>query len=149
VSLAANQQSANRAVDRVSTIILLVVGAYSALSVAIGLFRLHFSLMQAATILKIEDFEVPQSAQTLGQVGAICILALYAVTLIFSIQRLRARKLTFWVPLAAGAVAMVLWIIFTLVAFSQSPAIMQALAQPDAMQQMLDYLQSQAQTPAQ
>lgn len=93
-----------------------------------------------ATALEVDGFSMPSSLQTISSVGALAVLAVYALNVIFSIQRLRRKKLTFWVPLTAAAIAGVLLLIFTSIGISQSPELMQALSQPDAPTRMLEYM---------
>lgn len=138
-------QRPNRLADRIVTIVLLVMGAFGALQTALPLMTIGASLSDlAVNAFKLEDFTVSSSVTTLGTVGAIVILSLYALVLIFSVQRLRAGKLTFWAPLAAGFIAMVLAFVIYAIALAQSPELLQASMDPDAMQQMLDYAESQA-----
>lgn len=107
------------------------------------MMQLPAQVALAAEILGLEGFVVPAQVSTIGTVGAVIVLALYALVLIFSIRRLRARKLTFWAPLAAGAIAFVLYLALAFAAYVQSPELLQEMAQPDAMQRMLDYAASQ------
>ncbi|NLA64939.1 MAG: hypothetical protein GX862_03220, partial [Leucobacter sp.] len=126
------------------TITLLVLGGYFAMSSAFSMMTLGQSLTEiAVNAFQIENFVLPSSITTIGTVGAITLLALYAVVLIFSIRRMRARKLTFWAPLAAGALAMIVMFALFAIALSQSPELLHAGTQPEAMQQMLDYAESQ------
>jgi len=131
-----------RTADRVITIVLLVLGAYGALNSGFSLLNMHAQIAEAAAILGLEDFTVAEGITTLGTVGAIIILALYAVVLIFSVQRLRAGKLTFWVPLSAGVLSVIVVMVFVMIGFTQSPELMQAMSDPDAMQHLMEYLQN-------
>lgn len=132
-----------RRADRIITIVLLVLGAFGALNMGFSAMQLPAQVAQAAQIFEIDGFVVPASISTVGTVGAIILLALYAVTLIASIQRLRTRKLTFWLPLSAGVLALIVSLVISLVAFGQSPELMQAMADPEATQKMLDFLRTQ------
>lgn len=134
---------AKRSIDRIITVLLLGVGAYGALNLGFSLLQLRAQVALAAEILKLENFVVPQQVGTIGTVGAIAVLALYALTLIFSIRRMRARKLTFWAPLAAGAIAFLVFVAAATIAYVQSPELVQAMAQPDAIQAIFDYAESQ------
>lgn len=134
-----------RGADRVITIVLLVVGALGALYSAASMQQLPTSMSTFATALGAEGTVVPDSVTTLGTVGALAILAIYALNLIFSIQRLRAHKITFWVPLAAGVIAMILVFTFTSFAINQVPEVAQLLADPDALSKLLSYLGETAQ----
>lgn len=126
--------------DRIATIILLVVGAVGALISAQSMLALPSSFSLMGDAVGLTDFEVPSWLGTLGTVSALAFIAVYAVTLIFSIQRMRARKITFWVPLTAGAVVFVAMFVLTTIAITSMPELMSQLSDPDATQRMLDYL---------
>ncbi len=132
-----------RSVDRIVTVLLLGVGAYGALNLGFSLLQLRAQVALAAEMLKLDGFVVPQQVGTIGTIGAIAVLALYALTLIFSIRRIRVRKLTFWAPLAAGAIAVLIFVAVATIAYVQSPELVQAMAQPDAIQAIFDYAESQ------
>ncbi|MEI5583185.1 MULTISPECIES: DUF6264 family protein [unclassified Agromyces] len=101
--------------DAIATIILLVVGlfgaAYNALlltmlpSVATETFRQTAEVL--GTELPARDFVAGPQVPTLILVGTIVQLALWVIALAWSVRRLRARRLAFWVPLVMGAVAFV------------------------------------------
>lgn len=122
---------------------LLALGALGALYFAAVLQQLPSSLATLGQALEVDGFVVPESVHTLGTVGALTILALYAVNLIYSIQRLRARRLTFWVPLAAGAIAFILVFAFSAFAINLVPEVTQLLSDPDALSKVLAYLSQQ------
>ena len=134
--------SAPRRGDRIVTIALLVLGAFGALYSAASMQQLPASLSMIAGALGVEGFVVPASVPTLGTVGALLVLAVYALNLVYSIQRLRHRKLAFWVPLVAAAIAFIVSFAFTAFAISQAPELMQQLADPNATVKLLDYLGS-------
>lgn len=134
----------SRGADRVITIILLVIGAFGALYLAASMQQLPSSLSMFGEALGIDGFTVPESVHTLGTIGAISVLALYALNLIYSIRRLRARKITFWVPLAAGAIAFVVVFMLASFALNQTPELMRMATDPDALSKVLEYLQQQA-----
>ncbi|XPP26659.1 MAG: DUF6264 family protein [Leucobacter sp.] len=124
--------------DRIITIVLLAVGAYGALSFAFSLQELPRQLRLAGSMLGLENLAVPGSVGTIGVVGAIIVLAIYAVNLIFSIQRMRARKLAFWIPLVAFALALVVVFVCTAIAVSQIPELLQQASDPDALERLLN-----------
>lgn len=134
------QQRPQRMADVVITIALLVIGGFGALTSAQSMFGLSRSFTLMADVLGIADFSQPAWLGTLGTVSGLVIIALYAVALIFSIQRMRARKLAFWVPLTAGAIAGIGAVVVTSIALVAVPELMNALSDPDAMQKMLDYV---------
>lgn len=133
-----------RSADRIVTIALLAVGAYFALSMALTLSQFSLEFGRVAEDLGVSDFTAPPALKVIGTVGAILVLAIYALVLIFSIRRLRARKLTFWAPLAAGALAWVVFFVLFLIGLNQSPDLMQGLLEvasdPAAAQQLLERL---------
>lgn len=137
-STPAQAQTVSRSsVDRIITILLLVLGALGALYFAASLYQMPSSLVMVGGMLGAEDIVVPAGVTTLGNVGAIVLLALYALTLIYSLQRLRARKLAFWVPLAAGALALIITLVFTMMGMMQTPELMSLLSDPDSTGKLL------------
>lgn len=132
-----------RIADRVITIALLALAAYSTLSIASSMFALEAQLRLVGTMIGIEHASLASWVKPLGTGTGIAVLALFAVTLIYSIQRMRAGKLTFWVPLTAGAIAVLIVLIVPTVAmFAGAPEIMQQLdADPNgSLDKMLAYL---------
>lgn len=132
-----------RLADRVVTIILLVIGAFGALNSAASFFSLESQLRLTANMIGIESPEVAPWVGTLGLVSGLAMLLLYAVTLIFSIQRMRARKIAFWVPLAAGAAAVIIALIIPMIAMGGAPEIMQQIENDPSgsIDRMMQYLQ--------
>lgn len=133
-----------RPVDRVITIVLLVIGAFGALQTGAGLFSFGttFQIM-FADALGAENVAVPEWLPLTGKIAGVALLALYAVTLIYSIRRLRAGKLTFWVPLTAGIISVLTIIIISTAAIFSSPELMQLASDPTAASQLLEQLQEQ------
>lgn len=125
--------------DRIITIILLVVGGFGALYNALSLMQLPASLELILTALG-SDASVPAWIGTMSTISAIGTLALYAVTLIYSVQRLRARKLTFFVPLIAGVIAIVLVIGVSIAAMLGIPGFAELTQDPDAVSRMMESL---------
>lgn len=133
-----------RTVDRVITIVLLVLGAFSTLTLTSSLFALESQIRLTGTMLGVEDMTLASWVGPLGTVTGIVILAMYALTLIFSIRRMRARKLTFWVPLTMGVIALLLVLIIPTVAMlAGAPEIMQQLeSDPNgSLDKMMKYMQ--------
>ncbi|QIM19123.1 hypothetical protein G7066_12095 [Leucobacter coleopterorum] len=128
--------------DRVMTIILLGIGVFGVIICFQTMMGMHASFVLMGEALEIKDFQVPSWIGTLGTVSAVGFLALFAVTLIFSIQRMRARKIAFWVPLTAGVIAVVAVIVLIMVAIFSSPDLMEAASDPGANQKILDYIYS-------
>lgn len=133
-----------RTADRIITIALLAIGGYFALSMAFSLSQFSAEFAKIANDLGLANFTAPPQVQVIGTVGAILVLSLYALVLIFSIRRLRAKKVTFWAPLAAGVLAWVIFFVLFAIALSLSAELWQALMQvasdPEKAQQLLDQL---------
>ena len=133
-----------RGADRISTVALLALGGYVALSMALSLSQFPNEFAKISGDLGLTDFTAAPQVRVIGTVGAILVLSIYALVLIFSIRRLRARKLTFWAPLAAGVLAWVIFFVLFGVGLSQSPELWQELMQvasdPEKAQQLLDQL---------
>ena len=132
-----------RIADRVITIALLALAAYSTLSIASSMFALEAQLRLVGTMIGIEHASLASWVKPLGTGTGIAVLALFALTLIYSIQRMRAGKLTFWVPLTAGAIAvLIVLLVPTIAMFAGAPEIMQQLdADPNgSLDKMFAYL---------
>lgn len=142
----ATEQPKPKGADRIVTIILLVIGGYSALSLAFTLMQLPMEFARIADALQLENYSAPASLGVLGTVGAVLVLALFAFVVIFSLRRLRARKMTFWVPLVAGVVSWIIFFIVFFVGVGQSPELWNALlassTDPQSMQELLDRINS-------
>jgi len=133
-----------RLADRIVTIALLALGAFGTLNFASSLFAIDSQLRLTATMLGIDSLSLPGWVGVLGVVSGLAVLLIFALTLIFSIRRMRAGKLAFWAPLAAGAIVLVLVIIVQSIALSGAPEIMQQLqSDPNgSLQKMLEFAQN-------
>lgn len=126
--------------DLAITIVLLVVGAFGALVLAQSMMGLAPSLALVADALELSDFAVPSWVPTAGLVTGLGMFALYAVALIWSIQRMRAKKIAFWVPLAAGVLAVIALFVVTTAVTMSMPELLERMSDPDATQRLLDSL---------
>ncbi|PIJ13864.1 hypothetical protein BMH32_01460, partial [Leucobacter sp. OLJS4] len=135
-------QAKPRTADRVITIFLLVIGAFGALNIAFELYRFPLSQRTMAELLGVSDYTAPGWLEPVGIICAIAVLGLYAVSLILSVRRLRANRLTFFVPLIAGVAAFLLVMVITIAAMAGSPELMTALQDPDALTKMMDALRT-------
>lgn len=136
-------QPTKRVGDRVATVVLLVVGAYFALSLSLSMMSLDTSMFFIAQAAGLEDFRVPDSVGTVKTVGVLAMLALFAVMLIWSIQRMRAGKLAFWVPLGAGVVSVILLFVITIIAMMMAPELIGNVT-PENFDQILRSLSEQS-----
>ena len=124
--------------DRIATIILLVAGTIGAVYLSLTMMLMKSSFNIIADLLNMANFSVPTTIQTLGTVGALILLGLYAVMLIFAIQRMRAGKVAFWIPLVAGIISVIVVVAIMSMALAQMPEILKALADPDNVAKLLD-----------
>ena len=133
--------------DRVVTILLLVFGAFGALNIASSFFALGNQIRLMATMIGLENVEPAGWVNTLGTVSGLATLLLFALTAIYSIQRMRAGKIAFWVPLAAGGVAFVLLMVIPMIAMTSTPEIMQAInSDPNGtLNKMMAYVENMGQ----
>ncbi|GAA1598760.1 DUF6264 family protein [Leucobacter chromiireducens] len=133
--------------DRIITIILLVFGAFGALSVARSFFGLESQISLMGTLIGMDEPKVASWVGTLGMVSALVVLLVWALNLLFSIQRMRARKITFWVPLVAAVIAFIIVMVVPMIAMNGAPEIMQQIeADPNgALSKMLESLQEMQQ----
>lgn len=141
---AATAPTSNRIADRIVTIVLLVFGALGALNFGTAMLSLGTQLHMFANIAGIENFTVPPAVGTLQTVGAIAILSIYAITLIWSIQRMRARRIAFWVPLSGGVLAFITTMIVAMIAVSFAPELITNITP----EQLMQIMQEQVTTPA-
>ena len=143
----APRSASPRTGDRVVTIMLLVFGAFGALSVARSFFALESQISLMGTLIGMDSPKVESWVGTLGVASALAVLLVYALNLILSIQRMRARKITFWVPLVAAVIAFVILLVVPMIAMGGAPEIMQQIeADPNgALSKMLDSLQEMQQ----
>ena len=127
--------------DRIVTILLLVFGGFGALQSAFAMMGMKtmFSLMEDAP--GITSLTPPAWLDVTGKAIGLGLLVLYGLVLVFSIRRLRAGKLTFWAPLAAGVLAFIVVVAVVGTAMMQTPELMEVMRDPQASAQLLEYLQ--------
>lgn len=121
--------------DRVITIILLVLGGFGALQSAFSMLTLGTQMEIIAGSLAGDAITVPDMT-VLQAVGAILMLSIYAIVLLWSIQRLRAKKITFWVPLVGGVVALIATFVIVAVAMGMMPDLVNYF-DPDSVDKLL------------
>ena len=138
--MAGYQKPPNMA-DRIITILLLVFGGFGALQSA-------FAMMGMSTMFKVMEDAPGISALTppawldlTGKITGMVLLVLYGLVLVYSIRRLRARKLTFWAPLAAAMLAFIVVVTIVAAAMVQTPELMEVMRDPQASTELLNYLQ--------
>ncbi|WP_400999609.1 DUF6264 family protein [Agromyces sp. GXQ0307] len=110
-----------RTTDRFFTILLLALGAIGAWNTSVSLQQLPGAIQSVYTDQGVGTYSPQPWLPTLALIGTVFMLALYAAVLGWSIMRLRARKLAFWVPLVGGAVAFLATMVLTSIVFFTDP----------------------------
>ncbi|MGR0318305.1 DUF6264 family protein [Agromyces sp. ZXT2-3] len=118
-----------RTTDRFFTILLLALGAIGAWNTSVSLQQLPGAIQGVYTDQGVGTYTPQPWLPTLALVGTVFMLALYAAVLGWSIMRLRARKLAFWVPLVGGAVAFLATMVLTSIVFLTDPTFQSYLEQ--------------------
>lgn len=119
-------------VDRMVTVALLVLGALGAWNSATSLQQLPAAIQTVYTQQGVGTYSPQEWLPTLALVGTVAMLALYAGVLGWSIARLRAGKLAFWVPVVGGVVALVTMIVLTGIVFFTDPTFVGFVQQQSA-----------------
>jgi len=91
--------------DRVLTAILIAIGAYTVLNYFATLTNLGSVLAQAFTTAGYGEFQSQALANQLGVVATVIIVVLYASSTTLALLSLRAGRVSFWIPVTAGALA--------------------------------------------
>lgn len=108
-----------------ATVGLLVLGLWSVLqSLSVGQVA---SAVRQTFEQRYTTFSDPSALTTAAIVGTVSGVVLFALTLWWSIRRLRARRWTFWVPLLGGAVSTAVSVTAFLVVVMQDPRFVEAV----------------------
>ncbi|MGO3147730.1 MAG: DUF6264 family protein [Leucobacter sp.] len=132
------------ALDKIVTILLLVVGIFGALQMALAMMGLDATFRLIGAAPGFEEFSVPAWLDPTGKVIGIALLAFYGIVLVYSIRRLRAGKLTFWAPLAAGVIVTVLVLAVVMIAILTTPDLVNILGNPEKSTELIEYLQGRS-----
>jgi uncharacterized membrane protein YhaH (DUF805 family) len=121
--------STGRRVDRVATFVLLGLAGYNVISnlVLVSSFSRSALATLAAAGYPVDDFSRRAELQQAGGAIAIVSLVVFVPMLVLTLRRLRAGKLTFWVPLVAGAVVTIVQMVLVLSVFLGDAAFVQSL----------------------
>jgi uncharacterized membrane protein YhaH (DUF805 family) len=121
--------STGRRVDRVATFVLLGLAGYNVISnlVLVSTFSRSALATLAAAGYPVDDFSRQAELQQAGGAIAIASLVVFVPMLVWTIRRLRAGKITFWLPLAAGVVVTIVQLMIVLPVFLGDPAFVQAV----------------------
>jgi uncharacterized membrane protein YhaH (DUF805 family) len=126
---AAPVMSTGRRVDRVATFVLLGLAGYNVISNLVLVSGFSRTLLSAfaAQGYPVDDFSGQAALQQAGGAIAIVSLVVSVPMLVLTFRRLRAGKISFWVPLTAGAVVTVVQMVLVLSVFLADPAFVQSL----------------------
>jgi hypothetical protein len=99
-----------------------VFGVYSVVSSIPGLLSLSTTLVDAFTAAKIGTYTSFATADAIGVAILVCHSVILVAVVALSLARVRARRLAFFIPLAGGALAGVIYIVLLLVAMASDPS---------------------------
>jgi len=113
---------AQRPWDLALTVALLAFGAYSVVSSIAGLLDFGTTINQIYALSGYGDYSETDLADAIGIGILVSQSVLFVATVAVTVQRLRARKIAFFVPLIGGAVAGIVIFVLMLVAIVSDPA---------------------------
>ena len=121
--------STGRRVDRVATFVLLGLAGYNVISNLLLVSGFSRTLLSAfsAQGYPVDDFSGQAQLQQAGAAIAIVSLVVFVPVLVLTVRRLRAGKLTAWVPLAGGVVVTIVQMVLVLSVFLGDAAFVQSL----------------------
>ncbi len=125
--------AAPRPADRILTIVLLAVAVIGALNSVLSLQQLAPQVQIVYDQQGIGDYTPPIWLPTLVLVGTVLQLAVLGVTIAWSIARVRAGKLAFWVPLAGGVASVVIMMVLMSIVFLNDPTFLSYLDELSAV----------------
>lgn len=114
---------ASRAWDRILTVALLVFGLFNVLTGIPAMLQLAESLDQAYASQGFGDYTSDGLASALGIAANIVNVLLLVAAVAASVRQLRTGRLAFWIPLVAGATAVVVTIVLIGAAMLGDPAL--------------------------
>ncbi len=124
---------AARPADRIITIVLLAVAVIGALNSVLSLQQLVPQVQIVYEQQGIGEYTAPPWLPTLVTIGTILQLALLGVTIAWSVARVRAGRLAFWVPLAGGVASVIVMMVLMSVVFLNDPAFLSYLDELSAV----------------
>ncbi len=116
-----------RPADRAVTILLLVVGVLG-VWLAVGVLQaMPQSIQLLHTQEGIEPYTPGPEIPGLILTGSIVQIVIWVIAAVGSVALMRARRPSFWLPLAAGVIAAIALFVFTAIALSGDPALIEQL----------------------
>ena len=110
-----------RRYDRMLTIVFLLFGAINLVQYAAPLLDFEAFLEEATVGTPAEPVDFGDEAQIGGYVLFGVSLVLLLLAGFFAVQLLRRRRIAFWVPLVAGALTVLAWLIVLVAIVLQTP----------------------------
>lgn len=113
-------------VDRIITIGLLAFGAVNVMFSAFSYFDLATVANNAMQVLGVDgEFTNTESAGLWGPIAAVTLVVGYLVAAVLSLRRLRAQKITWWMPLVGAVLTYLVVYICLTIPLASDPAFMQ------------------------
>lgn len=116
-----------RPADRAVTILLLVIGVLGVWLAVAVLQAMPQSIQLLHTQEGIEPYTPGPEIPALILTGSIVQIVIWVAAAIGSVALMRARRPSFWLPLAAGVIAAIALFVFTAIALSGDPALIEQL----------------------
>ncbi|GAA1939701.1 hypothetical protein GCM10009775_34580 [Microbacterium aoyamense] len=109
--------------DRIITIVLLAMGAVNVVFSVPSFFDVGTAFARTFEAMGIPgDFTNTPSADMWGAIAGVLLLATYLITALAAWRRLRAGKLSWWIPVVGAVVAYVAIVICLSVPLASDPA---------------------------
>ena len=119
-----------RPVDRFVTIALLAYGLVNVVMTALSYLDFSTAMNQMMTVLGVDgEFTNFAEGRIWGTVAAIVLAVGWSLTAFLSIRRLRAGKLSWWVPLVGAAVTLLVASVCAAIPLMNDPAFIDFVAQ--------------------
>lgn len=110
-----------RRADRLITIALIVFGVLNLVQYAGALLDFEYFLEITTKDTFAEAIDFGEAARIGGVVLFVLLLALVLASALFAIVLLRSGRVAFWVPLVAGALSLVAWVVVLVAILLQTP----------------------------
>jgi len=123
--------STGRRVDRVATLVLLGLAVYNVVGNLVLVPRFSSTLLDMLRTggYDVSTFTSQEALQQAGAVIAVVSLVVLVATLWWSVRRLRAGRLTFFVPLAAGVLVTIVQVVAVFAVFWGDAAFVQSVVE--------------------
>lgn len=109
--------------DRMLTVFLLALGTFDVVLNFTAFANFANTISISFAQLGVEDaFSSTELAAGVGLAANMIRVVLLAVAIVISVRRLRAGRITFWVPLTAGAIAAVALVVCFSIVLANDPA---------------------------